>query len=738
MTLSPVKTLAVLLLLTSSALAQTAPQQFTTIPLQQDSGAVANNGRVPDVVISFPVQIAGSSWLRLYFEEVDLAGDVFAGDGAILRITSWLDGDVQELNSRHVDQWEKSTAYMNGDTVQVEVLAYPGTGTSRLKLRAVDAGHSNIQESQCGSQDNRTASSDARAARLLPVGCTGWLINDCSHCMLTAGHCTGSLGVAQFNVPLSNGNGSLNNPPAADQYAIDATSLQTNGGQGVGNDWGYFGTFPNPNTGLTAAQAQGAFYILGTPPNSTGGNDIRITGYGVDGGTANQTQQTHVGPLVNLNGNSIGYRTDTTGGNSGSPVIHEQTGDAVGIHTHGGCTSSGGNNWGTKSTHSGLQAALANPMGICSNGGIAQDGFVPELITPGVPTTLHMSMSGAPVAGTQMLHYRSSSANSFSAILMTDLGGGLYEADLPGMACGDLPEYYFSGQDSGCGTITVPENAPLDFFTVEVGVEVLTFADDFETDQGWTTSIVNATSGFWDRGTPVSDPNNAFDPTADGDGSGQCFVTGNNLGNSDVDGGSVRLVSPVLDFSGSGKNLFYRYFLNLSLPNGTDRLGVSMSDSGPGGPWITLALHEDSNGLDWTSEIITESAILAAGLTFTNTMHVRFIARDLGSNTAVEAGVDGVKVGQVTCSSSGPIGTVYCSPAVTNSTGMPGAIAASGSVQAATNDVTLVASDLPSNQFGFFLNSMMQGFAANPGGSQGNLCLAGSIGRYNMPVLSTG
>ena len=736
MTFSPIQTLGALLLLSSSALAQTAPQQFSTVPLRHDSGAVANTSNLPEVVISFPIQVAGSSWLRLYFDEVDLAGDVLAGNGAILRITSWLDGDIQELNARQVSQWQDSTAYMNGDTVQVEVLAYPGTGTSRLKLRAADAGDSTIQESQCGPVDNRVASTDPRTARLLPIGCTGWLINDCSHCLLTAGHCTGNIGVAQFNVPLSNNNGSLNHPPASDQYAFDPASLQTNGGQGVGNDWGYFGTFPNSNTGLTAAQAQGSFFIVGTPPGSTAGNTIRITGYGVDSGTANQTNQTAVGPLVNLSGNAIGYRADTQGGNSGSPVIHEQTGDAVGIHTHGGCTSTGGNNWGTKSTHSALQNALANPMGVCSNGGIEQTGFVPELVSPGATAALFMSMSGAPVAGTQMLHFRSGPAGLFSAIPMTDLGGGLYGADLPGMACGDLPEYYFSGEDSGCGLVTVPENAPSDSFSIEVGIEVLTFADDFETNQGWTTSSVGATAGFWERGTPVDDPNTASDPMTDGDNSGQCYLTGNANGNSDVDGGSVRLISPALDFSGSGKNLFYRYFLNLSLANGNDRIGVSMSDSGPTGPWITLAIHEDSNGLEWTGEIVTEAQILAAGLTFTNAMHVRFIARDHASDSTVEAGIDGVKVGEITCS-PGTIGSIYCSPAVNNSTGVPGVISASGSVQVASNDVTLVASSLPTNQFGFFLNSLTQGFFVGPG-SQGILCLGGQIGRYNMPVLSTG
>jgi hypothetical protein len=51
----------------------------------------------------------------------------------------------------------------------------------------------------------------------------------------------------------------------------------------------------------------------------------------------------------------------------------------------------------------------------------------------------------------------------------------------------------------------------------------------------------------------------------------------------------------------------------------------------------------------------------------------------------------------------------------------------------ASNDVTLTAEDLPLNAFGFFLASRTQGFIQNPAGSQGNLCLGGSIGRYVGP-----
>jgi hypothetical protein len=87
----------------------------------------------------------------------------------------------------------------------------------------------------------------------------------------------------------------------------------------------------------------------------------------------------------------------------------------------------------------------------------------------------------------------------------------------------------------------------------------------------------------------------------------------------------------------------------------------------------------------------------------------------------------------------GSLGTNYCM-ANPNSTGSTGVIRAVGSASVAANDVTLEARALPNNAFGFFLTSLAQGFVANAGGSQGNLCLGGSIGRYVGPgqVQNTG
>jgi len=81
---------------------------------------------------------------------------------------------------------------------------------------------------------------------------------------------------------------------------------------------------------------------------------------------------------------------------------------------------------------------------------------------------------------------------------------------------------------------------------------------------------------------------------------------------------------------------------------------------------------------------------------------------------------------------SATIGTNYCT-AVPNSTGSSATISASGSAVAANNNLTLEADLLPNSSFGYFLTSTTQGFVANPGGSSGNLCLGGSIGRYVGP-----
>ncbi|MEM9379543.1 MAG: hypothetical protein AAGB93_06280 [Planctomycetota bacterium] len=95
-------------------------------------------------------------------------------------------------------------------------------------------------------------------------------------------------------------------------------------------------------------------------------------------------------------------------------------------------------------------------------------------------------------------------------------------------------------------------------------------------------------------------------------------------------------------------------------------------------------------------------------------------------------GMLGVSLDSVAFVTCGLEGTNYCvgNP---NSTGAVGALTASGSNEIADNDVTLLASELPTAAFGYFIVSRIEGFVTNPGGSAGNLCLGGAIGRYIGP-----
>ena len=65
-------------------------------------------------------------------------------------------------------------------------------------------------------------------------------------------------------------------------------------------------------------------------------------------------------------------------------------------------------------------------------------------------------------------------------------------------------------------------------------------------------------------------------------------------------------------------------------------------------------------------------------------------------------------------------------------------IQAVGSNVASANDLTLTTFDLPMNQFGYYLCSQTQGLIMTPGGSMGNLCLGGSIGRFAWLAQNSG
>ena len=639
------------------AMAQTAPLLSEDRPVVVDSGLIPAPaaGQGARVVWSEVVAADGAPWIRLKFDDVRLAGSERDGTAGYLRITSFDDAAVQTMNRRHVREWRNTSAYFNGDAVLVEVLAFAGTGDSLIRMSEVTAGLPPVgEDSRCGPTDDRLPSDDPRAARLLPIGCSGWIINDCSHCLLTAGHCTSPMDTVEFNVPLSTSSGGLRHPGPEDQYSVDFASVQTNGGQGTGDDWGYFGVFANSTTGLTPAEKQGDYFVIpeispsvGSPPQP-----IRVTGYGTTDTSVprewNQAQKTHAGPYFSKTGTRLQYQTDTTGGNSGSPVIDDTTGLGIGIHTHGGCSTTSGNS-GTAIEHAGLQAALASPRGVCCLTPalleFAFPGGRPSFVTPGEETIVEVEVIEAggvadPASG--QVHI-SIDGGPFEAFAMVEVSTLMYEAALPALDCGQTLDYYVSATADGGEVRTSPLDAPDETYAASVVTSVATIADlDFETAVGWTVENIALTDGAWETGVPVDFGRG--DPPTDYDGSGSCFLTDNDplSDNSDVDGGPTRLISPVYDLSGlADATVSYARWFD-STTGAPDEMTVELSSNG-GATWEILEVVPHSG--EWVVVEFKVSDVVP----LTDQFRIRFSAVDNPNDSITEAAIDAFKLLSAEC-----------------------------------------------------------------------------------------
>ncbi|MHC4091004.1 MAG: M28 family metallopeptidase, partial [Planctomycetota bacterium] len=194
----------------------------------------------------------------------------------------------------------------------------------------------------------------------------------------------------------------------------------------------------------------------------------------------------------------------------------------------------------------------------------------PEFVAPDGGTHLRVEVTAlgnaVPDPGTGMLHY--DIGNGWEVVPMEEITPNVYDAVFPAADCGVDVLYYVSAQAVGGDPFTSPWGAPASSYSAlaAYGIAVL-LEDNFETNQGWTVENLGATSGDWQRGVPVDDPGWAYDPTSDSDGSGQCYLTQNQIGNTDVDDGAVRLNSPVLDLS-QGGIIGYDYYLYLSNTDG--------------------------------------------------------------------------------------------------------------------------------------------------------------------------
>lgn len=315
------------------------------IPNVFDSGRLRNNTGEPAVVFKREVRSAGVAWLRAYFSAIELE------PGSLLRITSLKDGQVQELDRFTARMWGWNSAYFNGDTIRIEVIAAPRTRANRVALGALGvprASQANCTDGPCGAcnPDGRVPSNEDWSGRYLTGGCTASIYNG-NGCFVSAGHCwIGGGSALWFRNPPSLSDCTSQVPSVQDQFPVLATNAN---GTPCSPDW-RVGTIGPNSLGETHFQRYGSVHkpiTTSLPPVS---GAARIYGFGSSSNpVVNNVQQLTLETLTGVNTSSLSYSGGTTtGGTSGSGVIHAFTvgGDAiVGINTCCGPACTGSASW---------------------------------------------------------------------------------------------------------------------------------------------------------------------------------------------------------------------------------------------------------------------------------------------------------------------------------------------------------------------------------------------------------
>lgn len=229
---------------------------------------------------------------------------------------------------------------------------------------------------------------------------------------------------------------------------------------------------------------------------------------------------------------------------------------------------------------------------------------------------------------------------------VTPDGPGRFTTTLPPAPCGQTITYSFNASTLEAQNIDYPPAGPFVAETVRV-----VFEDDMETETGWTVGHPSdtATLGIWNRMAPQATP---AQPGSDRSPDGTlCWVTdgraGSGVGSFDVDGGATTLTSPDIDISDAGPDaelVYWRWYSN-------DQGASPNSDAMP-------VLISGDDGLTYTTlETVTQNANawvekrfrIADFVGTTDSIRVRFVARDDEPGSIVEAAVDDLRIETPNC-----------------------------------------------------------------------------------------
>ena len=280
---------------------------------------------------------------------------------------------------------------------------------------------------------------------------------------------------------------------------------------------------------------------------------------------------------------------------------------------------------------------------------------LPSETTPDLPESfLVRTVTGPLPDPDSAVLFTSIEGAPFQATAMQHVGGRDFIATFPAAPCfSDITWFVSINAGDGSGTAINPQGAPFALNTTRaIGPLEDVFADNFETNQGWSvTNSQNLSDGAWTRGTPVGGGDRG-DPPVDSDGSGQCFLTDNVDGNSDVDNGVTRLLSPVIDVSGEIDVLISVdfWFDNNINNNVDDSFRIDVSDNG-GATWVNMETYSAA-----VDQWVHREYRVGRFVNLTSQLRVRFLAEDINGPSVVEAGVDNFRVQRCIPSALGACG----------------------------------------------------------------------------------
>ncbi|MDX2131110.1 MAG: M14 family zinc carboxypeptidase [Planctomycetota bacterium] len=281
-------------------------------------------------------------------------------------------------------------------------------------------------------------------------------------------------------------------------------------------------------------------------------------------------------------------------------------------------------------------------------------GEYPSVLTTSAPELVRLAVRAAKENPATPLLWTRVNGGAWTSQPMGSEVGSTFTGALPALGCGNVVEYYFEAPTTTGTSVTYPAGGAT---LLARGVDLdVTFADDMETDRGWTVGAPGdtATLGIWNRCDPeatAAQPGNdaTFDPGV------LAWITdcraGTGVGSFDVDGGTTTLTSPrfgAVPASGrrvAGVRLSYaRWHSNNAGANPNQDTSPILLSNDDGATWVQLEGAQDNAGV-WQRKAWRLEEFLPP----TDRMRLRFVASDLGAGSIVECGLDDVRVEVLSC-----------------------------------------------------------------------------------------